>query len=159
MNLEFQIRYTWNRVFWIFARPIRKTYGFIFRPKRRAVKALLEVGGEILLVRPTYSHRRWSLPGGKVERNESFETGAIREVYEETGLHIDSLTYLGEYQIVFEFQPTTVKVFLAKPRSKDVVVDGIEIGEASWFPIDALPEDRSSKLDQHVAMYKSSLVK
>ena len=38
---------------------------------------------EVLFI---YRNGRWDLPKGKVEKNESIETGAIREVEEETGV-------------------------------------------------------------------------
>ena len=42
-------------------------------------------GHELAVVhRPRYDD--WSLPKGKLERDESFEDGALREVEEETGL-------------------------------------------------------------------------
>jgi len=41
-------------------------------------------GGEVLLVhRPRYDD--WTLPKGKLDRGESFEAAALREVHEETG--------------------------------------------------------------------------
>ena len=44
--------------------------------------------GRIAVIhRPRYDD--WSLPKGKLERRESFEEAAVREVLEETGLHID----------------------------------------------------------------------
>jgi 8-oxo-dGTP pyrophosphatase MutT (NUDIX family) len=42
-------------------------------------------------------HRKdgnWGLPGGLMERGESLEETAIREVYEETGLTLKCLTLL-----------------------------------------------------------------
>lgn len=41
------------------------------------------------------NHGKWIGVGGKVEDNESVEECAIREVYEETGYHIDELSYHG----------------------------------------------------------------
>ena len=42
----------------------------------------------------------WSLPKGKLEHGESFEEAALRETYEETGLHGELLELLGtsEYE-------------------------------------------------------------
>ena len=49
-----------------------------------------DAGGRIevaLVHRPRYDD--WSLPKGKLERGESFEAGALREVEEETGLRCE----------------------------------------------------------------------
>lgn len=52
---------------------------------------LVNPAGEILLGRRLSSHApAWSIPGGHLEEGETFETCAIREVLEETGLHIRS---------------------------------------------------------------------
>ncbi len=59
-------------------REVRAAGGVVLRPR--------EGGGvEVLVVhRPRYDD--WSLPKGKLDRGESFEEGALREVLEETGL-------------------------------------------------------------------------
>lgn len=60
------------------------------QPKVRATAVLVE-DGNLLLVeqRVTQSLKRtWSLPGGTLEFGESLEMCFIREVQEETGLHV-----------------------------------------------------------------------
>jgi 8-oxo-dGTP diphosphatase len=43
--------------------------------------------------------RGWCIPSGRVEGNETGEDAAIREAYEEGGVVVDNLRYLGCYQI------------------------------------------------------------
>jgi ADP-ribose pyrophosphatase YjhB (NUDIX family) len=43
----------------------------------------------VLLVKPNYRDG-WAIPGGLVEANEAPHTGAVREVTEELGLHIEA---------------------------------------------------------------------
>ncbi|HEX4079991.1 MAG TPA: NUDIX hydrolase [Rhizomicrobium sp.] len=49
--------------------------------------------GQVLLIRRTKPpwQNEWSLPGGKVEYGESLRTALLREVVEETGLHVEIL--------------------------------------------------------------------
>jgi 8-oxo-dGTP diphosphatase len=62
----------------------------------------------VLIVRRSYSERflpgAWGVPCGKLDRGESAETGALRELKEETGLlgaivaHTGSSSFLSDYQ-------------------------------------------------------------
>jgi 8-oxo-dGTP diphosphatase len=59
-------------------REVRAAGGAVMRPRDGG-------GVEICLIhRPKYDD--WSLPKGKLERGESFEEAALREVFEETGI-------------------------------------------------------------------------
>src|SRR6185369_2232058 len=51
---------------------------------------------EILLVLRE-DFRIWTLPGGGVELNETWEQAAIRETVEETGYQVTIQQYVGEY--------------------------------------------------------------
>jgi 8-oxo-dGTP pyrophosphatase MutT (NUDIX family) len=42
---------------------------------------------QVLLVRESYGLQLWGLPGGRIEPGEPIVEAALREVYEETGLH------------------------------------------------------------------------
>ena len=49
--------------------------------------------GAVLLVQQTVGQKLWTLPGGKVKRNESLVRALKREVREETGLRIAGIRY------------------------------------------------------------------
>jgi 8-oxo-dGTP diphosphatase len=67
-------------------------------PGRRVGVAAVVVNdaGQILLVRHTYGHLNWELPGGASEPGENFAETALRELREETGLtaSVDRVTGL-----------------------------------------------------------------
>jgi hypothetical protein len=69
-----------------------------FNPKKEvSVMAWIEDDqGSVLLVRQAVGRRLWTLPGGKVKRNESLKLALKREVREETGLAVASLSYRSE---------------------------------------------------------------
>ena len=84
----------------------------------------------------------WALPGGFVDMNETAETAAARELYEETNI---SDLELKQFHVFSEIdrdpRGRTVSVvftgFLREPleiKAKD------DAKEASWFKIEKLPE-------------------
>jgi 8-oxo-dGTP pyrophosphatase MutT (NUDIX family)/GNAT superfamily N-acetyltransferase len=50
-----------------------------------------------LLIGKRNDNERYTLPGGHIEPGESPEVAALRELYEETGLHATSLSFLKDY--------------------------------------------------------------
>jgi ADP-ribose pyrophosphatase YjhB (NUDIX family) len=57
--------------------------------------AVIEDGRVLLTQREDFEV--WCLPGGQVESGESLAQAAVREVREETGLHIELLRLVGIY--------------------------------------------------------------
>lgn len=95
--------------------------------------------GEILLVRHLYGRTDlFMLPGGGVDRGEPPAVAARRELIEETGCTLVTVTAIGIYAASAEGRRDTVHLFSGvttdSPR-----VDGVELAEAAFFPLDALP--------------------
>jgi 8-oxo-dGTP diphosphatase len=70
------------------------------RPRPQTLKqratVLCRRGDEVLLVRKARS--KWSLPGGKIEREETPEEAALRELAEETGLEAQCAQFLASVE-------------------------------------------------------------
>jgi ADP-ribose pyrophosphatase YjhB (NUDIX family) len=68
------------------------------RPIERVLCIIKEPDGRVWIVEPTnhYGNRKNTIPGGGVERGLSNQQNAIKEAFEETGLHIKITGYLGD---------------------------------------------------------------
>ena len=96
--------------------------------------------GDILLVRSRFSRQEWALPGGGVNRNESYEQAAVRETLEEIGLKIHNLRYLGKANSHESYAKFSVRVFAAHASNCDIKCN-FEIMEARWFNMNYLPKE------------------
>ena len=127
---------------------MRTVYRFVFRPKTFGVKCVVEHDGKWLMIRNTYGHQSWTLPGGGVKRGESAADAAIREVAEEVGIHLRDVESLGSYFSTRHYSKDTVHCFRANVSSAEHVIDGREIAEAAWFGPDAIPASRGAAVDE-----------
>jgi 8-oxo-dGTP pyrophosphatase MutT (NUDIX family) len=95
----------------------------------------------------------WALPKGRIDRGESGEATALREVAEETGAHGRSLGKLGDVRYVFTWPPKpaqgerilkVVSFFLVRyerGRLGDIPEEfRHEVAEARWLPLDEAPK-------------------
>ena len=96
---------------------------------------------EILLVlrdRDPYE-RRWCLPSGFVELNESVEKAVIRELKEETGINGKVLRLIDTYSRYNDIYGDLIWVTFEVSKSSGKVVAGDDARDAKFFPIDNLP--------------------
>ena len=81
-----------------------------FSVASRHVLVLCRFGEEWLLT--SHPLRGLEFPGGKVEKNEKVEEAAKREVYEETGGIVKTVSFLGEYMVEDKEKGPFVKTIL-----------------------------------------------
>ncbi|MFI7032796.1 NUDIX domain-containing protein [Microbispora rosea] len=90
---------------------------------------------EVALVhRPAYGD--WSLPKGKLKRGEHVIAGALREVREETGLRVVLGRALPPVHYMHGGRLKRVDYWLAHALDDQVAVDGDEVDEVAWLPIE-----------------------
>ena len=80
----------------------------------------------------------WGFPKGHVEKGETFEQTAIREVLEETGIHIKILPQFAsksEYTIQGRVEKS-VTIFLAKTKDTQTTIQREEIEDYIWLSFD-----------------------
>ncbi|GAB3655020.1 NAD(+) diphosphatase [Streptomyces sparsus] len=79
---------------------------------------------------------RFSTLAGFVEPGESIERTVVREVFEEAGVAVGDVQYVGSQP--WPFPSSLMLGFMARATSPDIQVDGDEIEEARWFSRDEL---------------------
>jgi 8-oxo-dGTP pyrophosphatase MutT (NUDIX family) len=135
------------------AYPLLKVYWFLLRPNTIGVRCLITSGNNILLIQHSYGSSRWSVPGGGIKSSESLADAAKREVFEEVGIRISAVKNIGEVFYDAEYKKDPIWIFHTEVMSDDFKIDGLEIMNAQWFPMDDLPENSSQLLQQFLSLY------
>ena len=112
-----------------------------FRGLTIGTRTLVLRNGEVLLVRHTYAPG-WLLPGGGVERRETVYEAAVREVREETAIVAEEEPLLhGVFLNDRNFPGDHIACFVLRKFRVEAFRRNLEISEARFFAVDALPED------------------
>ncbi|MCU0914321.1 MAG: NUDIX hydrolase [Planctomycetes bacterium] len=146
VRLGYRLAYLGLRAWWLVRRPATHGAGVALWRK-----------GKVLLVRTSYRHC-YSLPGGFVQRHESSEQAARRELREELGLDLSgcALRLAWSGTILFESRQDTVDIWetvapeTSAPTSLPLYPSGWEIIWTGWMtPAEAL----KMRLLPHIAAY------
>lgn len=111
-----------------------------YYPRISPCVIVVVVDGERCLLgrQASWPENRFSPLAGFLEAGESAEQALHREVYEEVGVHIENIRYIGSQ--AWPFPGQLMLGFLADAKTTDITVDGVEIAEAEWFHYSQLPE-------------------
>ena len=99
---------------------------------------------EVLLVRRAFQPARgaWDVPGGFVERGETGEQAARREVREELGVEADIGRFVGAFPDVYgaDRTPSFNLYFAARLTRRDAAIRvADDVSGFQWFPLHRLP--------------------
>ena len=117
--------------------------------------------GHFLVVKPVY-HPGWDIPSGHVDKNESPDAAAVRELFEETGIKISTLE---QRSVIFQPLCNTIQVIFSGTvdPTPSVKPDNVEISEARWVKrgeVNLLPhamEALDVLLDKRIAYHVSMI--
>ncbi|MCD0443916.1 NUDIX domain-containing protein [Glycomyces sp. A-F 0318] len=133
-------------VFYNLPHPMRRRIVRIATPTYTLGSVVLvmdEDRGHLLMLRQPPG-RRWTLPAGLLNRNETPIHGARRELNEETGIEagLEELAPADPCAVVHTRGRWVDNVFrlVRDPETTQVIVDGHEVWDAAWHPVDDLPE-------------------
>ena len=102
----------------------------------------------------------WAFPGGFMNMDETTEQCALRELDEETGFTLSSVTQIGTYSKV-DRDPrgrTVTVAYLAIVGKAEEVCGQDDAAKAEWFPINALPHlsfDHEEILRDAIRLYNN----
>lgn len=103
----------------------------------------------------------WGLPGGAIEKGESVERAAIREVLEETGIQVKITALLGIYSNYFDTYPngdkaqTITTMFIFETIESSISIHNAETLDLRFFSRDNLPEIANQQHEDAIRDYFS----
>lgn len=99
---------------------------------------------QVLLIKPNLGIEFWGLPKGHIDQGETFEQCAMREVFEETGISIELVSYHGFALTNNAREEKTVHIFIAKPCESalepSISDTNDEVVDVKWFNVNELPK-------------------
>lgn len=112
----------------------------VYRNPVPTVDIIIEIGEAIVLIKRKNPPHGWALPGGFVDYGESYETAALREAEEETGLIVENLQQFRTYSNPDRDprQHTASTIFIAQADRQPTAGD--DATEAELFTEENVPE-------------------
>lgn len=122
----------------------------------KGVGVIIERDGKILLGlrKGGRGAGTWGPPGGTLEDGETYESAAIRETFEETGLRVTFQRldkYVGSHMFQDGFRCTTGFVWANCPEGEPRITEPDKCGQWRWFSWDRLPRQLFEPFQAYIA--------
>jgi 8-oxo-dGTP pyrophosphatase MutT (NUDIX family) len=123
----------------------------IVTPTTIGVRVILVRDEEVLLVKHTYLDG-WYMPGGRVNKGETLEQAIRRELKEELGADLETISLHGIYNNFSEYKNDNVVIFICRDFTLTGSTDR-EIEKYDFFRFDELPEKVSPATRRRILEY------
>ena len=122
--------------------------------RTEAAGVIIRHGNEILLVKRSYEVDNfvgiWSIPGGGVEKNEIPYEAAIRELYEETQIDSQELTFEDYLGTIKRKGKEDFHIFLWSAERKMVPILDFEHTDYGWYKLSNLPKPMTPEMVEKI---------
>jgi len=88
---------------------------------------------------------RWQLPGGKLDQKETAKKGAIRELFEETGIEREELEKIKMITDPISFE---THIFLTETNSEEIKLSK-EHSDYQWLTYDELKDKKEENISHY----------
>jgi 8-oxo-dGTP pyrophosphatase MutT (NUDIX family) len=114
--------------------------------------AVFDETGRIFLIRHTYTPG-WHMPGGGVERGETFADALARELEEEGGFVLEDMPQLFGLYLNRVSGRDHVALYVCRRwrQPRPPRVPNLEIRDCGFFPADALPQETTAATRRRLA--------
>lgn len=122
---------------------VRPFLGLLISGKPRT-RAMVICDFQILLVRNWKGRQRWTLPGGGVKNQETFQQGIVRELKEELDLEVaqkdlEHVSKIDHVEGSINFPVIVYRLDLSEKPSLSMRPS--EVIDTKWFDVDGLPQN------------------
>ena len=135
------------------AHAARKAWWRMRRPEIAGCRVLVfDESDRVLLIRHSYGHAGWMLPGGGLARGEAPLAAAVREVREETSCNLSEADVVTVLVEPLWGARNTVHLIAGRTRDRPSP-DGREVIAAEFFAAHELPDDIAGAAQRHLPQW------
>lgn len=121
--------------------------------KPQWTKCILYSENEILLVLQK-NNKKWTLPGGGIEKSENPKNCVRREIKEELGVDLESIKKIGKWSTDYRGFDEIIYYFKSEVNKNNIFINDDEINKFKWVSLDNISENTGKSVKKGLKFYK-----